>query len=98
MSMTRYLSKYSLPIPIKVTRWVPTVVLLLAGVPGAALGVEPMDTVLRAHVMPIQYTTLSAEMDGRIQRLSLREGEAFKKGGVSGLLYLWRREGAEEQE
>lgn len=80
MSMTRYLSKYSLPIPIKVTRWLPTVVLLLAGVPGAALGVEPMDTVLRAHVMPIQYTTLSAEMDGRIQRLSLREGEAFKKG------------------
>ena len=36
---------------------------------------------LRAHVVPRRYTTLSAEMDGRIERMGIREGDSFEKSG-----------------
>ncbi len=54
--------------------------LMLAAVALNAPAAEPEDTVLRAHVMPRQFTTLSAEMDGRILRMNLREGASFKRG------------------
>ena len=37
---------------------------------------------LRAHVVPRRYTTLSAEMDGPIKRLEIREGVSFNKSDL----------------
>ena len=41
-----------------------------------------MGGALRAHVVPRRYTTLSAEMDGPIKRLEIREGNSFKKSDL----------------
>ncbi|MBF0282768.1 MAG: efflux RND transporter periplasmic adaptor subunit [Zetaproteobacteria bacterium] len=38
------------------------------------------DQEMRAQLMPVQYTTLSAELAGKIERITVREGESFRKG------------------
>lgn len=37
---------------------------------------------IRAQLIPLRYTTLAAEMDGRISRLAAREGDGFAGGQV----------------
>jgi RND family efflux transporter MFP subunit len=35
---------------------------------------------VRTHLSPIRYTTLSSEMDGKIERLEVEENDSFEKG------------------
>lgn len=37
---------------------------------------------IRAQLQPVQYTTISSEVPGKIQRIAFREGQAFRKGAV----------------
>ncbi|MBV8183849.1 MAG: efflux RND transporter periplasmic adaptor subunit [Hyphomicrobiales bacterium] len=69
-----------------------SLVLIAVGVAGAtnAATIEPNDELralapetgpeIRAQLTPRQYTTLSSEMAGRIDRISTKLGEHFKKG------------------
>lgn len=37
---------------------------------------------VRTHLSPRRFTTLSSEMDGKIERLSVRDGDRIKRGQV----------------
>lgn len=48
----------------------------------AATSVAPAVTEIRAQLTPHQFTTLSSEMAGRIDRIATKIGEHFQKGAV----------------
>jgi membrane fusion protein (multidrug efflux system) len=55
-------------------------ILLLAASPVAAQELPPTGFEIHAQLVPRQYTTLSSETAGSIDRLSVQEGDRFKEG------------------
>ena len=47
---------------------------------GAASTTPYAESEIRAQLQPLQYTTMSAEIPGKIQRIHVQEGMTFKKG------------------
>lgn len=56
--------------------------MLAAGSALAAESGEPTAPVIRAQLTPRRFTTLSAELAAKIDRLTLREGDRFREGQV----------------
>lgn len=56
---------------------------LFLALPGSALAEYALDRMeMRAQLTPQRYTTLSAELGAKINRISVKEGERFKAGQV----------------
>lgn len=65
------------------TRWkwvIPTAVLILSPAVQAQFALDASE--IRAQLSPQRYTTLSAELGARIEKISVKEGERFRAGQV----------------
>ncbi|MBF0095925.1 MAG: efflux RND transporter periplasmic adaptor subunit [Magnetococcales bacterium] len=58
----------------------PKFLLLLALLCGTAAWADEMANPIHAQLVPKRYTTLSAEIAGRLERLTVQEGARFKEG------------------
>ncbi|CDK99145.1 putative HlyD family secretion protein [Magnetospirillum gryphiswaldense MSR-1 v2] len=60
--------------PIALKRWVAPLLCLLS------FGAEAQEPVIPVQLVAVNYTTLSAELPAKIDRITVKEGERFKEG------------------